>query len=167
VIFIKVYNYNRENAVNYAFNWAYLRNPNYLDFTNFGGDCTNFISQCLYAGSGIMNYRPTFGWFYINSYRRSPSWSGVQYLHNFLISNKETGPFATSTDISRMQLGDVIQLGDANGRFYHSLLVTEIDGVPSLNTIKITTHTLDSNLRSLNTYKFAKIRFLHIEGVRK
>ena len=28
------------------------RNPAYLDFHGLGGDCTNFVSQCLYAGAG-------------------------------------------------------------------------------------------------------------------
>lgn len=167
MIFITVLEYNRKNAVAYAFKWAYLRNPNYLDLSNLGGDCTNFISQCVYAGSGVMNYKPTFGWYYINSYKRSPSWTGVQYLYKFLIGNKAAGPFVKNVDISQIELGDIIQLGDENGRFYHSLLVTDINGTPSYETIRISTHTFDANLRSLNSYNIKNIQFLHIEGVRK
>ena len=55
--------YRREAAVEYAKKWAMGRNPRYLDFENFGGDCTNFASQCIYAGSGIMNYTPVMGWY--------------------------------------------------------------------------------------------------------
>ena len=51
--------YNRANAVAYAKKWAYGRNPKYYDFSDLGGDCTNFASQCIYAGSGVMNYTPT------------------------------------------------------------------------------------------------------------
>ena len=58
--------YNRENAVAYAKKWAYGRNPKYYDFSDLGGDCTNFASQCIYAGSGVMNYTPTYGWYYIS-----------------------------------------------------------------------------------------------------
>lgn len=36
--------YDREQAVQYARMWAYDRNPAYYDFSNLGGDCTNFVS---------------------------------------------------------------------------------------------------------------------------
>ena len=157
--------YNRQKAVSYADKWALSRNPRYLDFSNFGGDCTNFISQCLYAGSGIMNYTPTFGWFYISPGKRTASWTGVKYLYKFLTTNKVAGVFAKEVEISEMELGDVIQLGDDTGRFYHSLLVTKIIGEPSLESIYISTHTIDSHNRQLSTYIFDRIRFLHIEGV--
>ena len=65
--------YDRAKAVAYAHEWAYGRNPRFYDFSNIGGDCTNFASQCLYAGSGVMNYSPTNGWYYINLNSRSPS----------------------------------------------------------------------------------------------
>ena len=29
--------------------------------------------QCLYAGTGIMNFTPEFGWYYIDANDRSPS----------------------------------------------------------------------------------------------
>ena len=44
--------YDEAAAVAYARRWALLRNPAYLDFHGMGGDCTNFVSQCLYAGAG-------------------------------------------------------------------------------------------------------------------
>ena len=159
--------YNRQKAVNYADKWALKRNLRYLDFSKLGGDCTNFISQCLYAGSNIMNYTPVYGWFYINSNNRSASWSGVNYLYNFLITNKIQGPFAIETDVSKIELGDVIHLGDNTGRFYHSLIVTKIDGFPSIDSIYISTHTIDSHNRLLSTYMYEKIRFLHVNGVYK
>lgn len=48
--------YQREKAVEYAKKWAYRRNPNYYNYDAVGGDCTNFASQCIYAGSQVMNY---------------------------------------------------------------------------------------------------------------
>ncbi|HOA54831.1 MAG TPA: amidase domain-containing protein, partial [Clostridiales bacterium] len=59
--------YDRDKAVRYAHRWAYERNPAYYDFEKLGGDCTNFASQCIYAGSGIMNHTPVYGWYYINA----------------------------------------------------------------------------------------------------
>ncbi|HOA41990.1 MAG TPA: amidase domain-containing protein, partial [Bacillota bacterium] len=42
--------YNRNKAIEYAERWAFDRNPRYLDFEKLGGDCTNYVSQCIYAG---------------------------------------------------------------------------------------------------------------------
>ena len=76
--------YDRRSAVAYAREWAFRRNPRFLDFSEIGGDCTNFVSQCLYAGSGVMNFTPVFGWYYLSSSNRTASWTGVEYLYNFL-----------------------------------------------------------------------------------
>ena len=42
--------YNPSKAVAYAKKWAYGRNPNYKDYDPLGGDCANFVSQCIMAG---------------------------------------------------------------------------------------------------------------------
>ena len=42
--------YNREKAVAYAHSWAYGRNPAYYNFDKIDGDCTNFVSQCIFSG---------------------------------------------------------------------------------------------------------------------
>ena len=47
-----VQDYDRKAAVLYAHQWAYGRNPAYYDYEELGGDCTNFASQCIFAGSG-------------------------------------------------------------------------------------------------------------------
>ena len=91
---MKEYIYNRKGVIDYAKEWALKRNPKYFNFDNFGGDCTNFASQCIYAGCSTMNYTPILGWYYNNSDDRSASWTGVEYLYNFLINNNGIGPFA-------------------------------------------------------------------------
>ena len=152
--------YARGAAVRYARRWALSRNPRWYDFENLGGDCTNFASQCLFAGSGIMNFQGERGWYYFSLEYRSPSWTGVEFLYDFLVSNKARGPFATESGMEDMRLGDVIQLGQEDG-FYHSLLVTGIrDG-----QLYVAAHTFNAYMRPLSSYTFEKIRFLHIEGV--
>ena len=42
--------YNINAAISYANEWAYDRNPEYNDYSGMGGDCANFVSQCLHAG---------------------------------------------------------------------------------------------------------------------
>ena len=55
--------YNRVQALEYAKKWAYARNPDYYNFDPVGGDCTSFVSQCIYAGSKTMNYQKDTGWY--------------------------------------------------------------------------------------------------------
>ena len=159
--------YDRTDAVNYAHEWAFKRNPKYLDFSNIGGDCTNFCSQCLYAGSKVMNYKPTFGWYYRSSKDRTPSWTGVQYLYNFLVSNKGAGPYAREVPPHKIKQGDIIQLSFDGKVFKHSLVTVKTGAIPNIYNIQIATHTYDRDYYHLSNYTFKKIRFLHIEGVRK
>lgn len=44
--------YSSKAATNYASQYAKTRNSNYYSFSN---DCTNFVSQCLYAGYFLMS----------------------------------------------------------------------------------------------------------------
>ena len=53
---MKNINYEREKVLKYAKRWAYDRNPQFYNFDNVGGDCTSFVSQCILAGSKVMNY---------------------------------------------------------------------------------------------------------------
>ena len=64
--------YERGQALEYARRWALGRNPLFYNFTGQGGDCTNFISQCLLAGCLVMNCRETFGWYYHSPRLRAP-----------------------------------------------------------------------------------------------
>ena len=49
--FISVFaGYDRDKACRYAQKYAYNYNPNYMDYNSLGGDCANFVSQCLIAG---------------------------------------------------------------------------------------------------------------------
>lgn len=157
--------YNREKAVEYAYKWAYGRNPKYLNFEGIGGDCTNFISQILYAGSRVMNYTPIYGWYYITASDRTASWTGVEYLYNFLVNNTLAGPFAEETDVEAMMPGDIIQISFEKDIFQHSLAVVKSGSPATLNNIFIATHSIDRYNYRLTNYNFDKIRFLHIPGV--
>lgn len=163
---MKIIPYDRVSAINYARRWAFLRNPDFTDFSDLGGDCTNFVSQCVYAGSGIMNYTPITGWYYISSYDRAPAWTGVEFFYDFFVNNTGVGPFATETDKIQLLPGDVIQFSSVYGtRFDHTLLVSGI--IPSKEPIiLISAHTNDAYMRPLSSYRYRDIRFLHIEGVR-
>ena len=153
--------YNREAAVSYARKWAYSRNPTYYDFEKIGGDCTNFASQCIYAGSKIMKYTPVTGWYYRSVSDRSASWTGVEYLFKFLTNNKSVGPYARIVSRNEVLPGDIVQLGSYRGGFYHSPVIVAVEP-----TILMAAHTYDVLDRPLDSYEYEMARFLHIDGVR-
>lgn len=153
--------YDRAAAVAYARRWALGRNPAYYDFQVLGGDCTNFASQCIYAGAGIMNYTPVTGWFYRSASDRTASWTGVEYLYDFLVNNRSVGPYARVVSRAEAQPGDIVQLGTRGGTFYHSPVITAV--APRL---LVAAHTYDALDRPLTSYAYDTARFLHIEGVR-
>jgi len=159
--------YNRLNVYNYAQKWAFSRNPNYYNFDNVGGDCTSFASQCIYAGANVMNYSKQNGWFYINGNNKSSSWSGVEFLYNFLITNKSLGPYGKEVNQTGIEIGDIVQLSFDGRIFGHTLVIVRIENQLDLNQIFISSHTNDSFNKRISEYNFAKIRFVHIEKVRK
>ena len=154
--------YKRENVYKYAEKWAYLRNSRYYNFDKLGGDCTNFASQCIYAGCSIMNYDKNKGWYYNNINDRATSWTGVQELYNFLINNKSVGPYAKIVEKNQLTIGDLIQLSFTKGIFSHSLIIVGKEN----EEIFVATHTYDSFYRNVSSYNYEQIRYLHIEGVR-
>lgn len=153
--------YRRADAVAYARRWALGRNPAYYDFEELGGDCTGFISQCVYAGAQVMNFTPVYGWYYVSASDRTASWTGVEYFYEFLTNNASVGPYAREVGQGEVEPGDVIQLGRYSGDFYHTLIVTRTSP-----QILIAAHSYDALDRPLSSYDYDVARFLHIEGVR-
>lgn len=157
--------YNRESAVSYAKEWAYRRNPRFFDFSDLGGDCTNFASQCIFAGAEVMNYTPVYGWFYISANNRTPSWTGVDELYNFLVNNKGAGPQGSVVGLGEIEAGDIIQLKFSPGvKFDHTPVVIDAgEGTPE--TILVAAHSIDSNCRPLSSYRYIELRPVHIYNV--
>ena len=154
--------YRRENAVAYARKYALVRNPLFFTFEGIGGNCTNFVSQSILAGSCVMNFTPIYGWFYLSSNRRAAAWTGVQFFYNFMTTNEGVGPYGTEVDISQAMIGDVIQLQNEEDVFYHTLIITEI----TENEIFVCANSVDSLDRPLSSYEYKSLRVIHIEKVR-
>ncbi len=163
---MKEFYYNRNKAVDYAEKWAFDRNPKYYNFDKVGGDCTSFVSQAIYAGCQTMNYNKVNGWFYINGNNKSPSWSGVEFLYNFLTNNGSVGPYGIDVKQSNIEVGDIAQLSFDGFTFTHSLIIVNVENPFTLSGIKIASHTFDSFNKSISEYDFENIRFVHLQGVR-
>lgn len=154
--------YLRENALLYANRYAFSQNPIFGNFAGIGGNCTNFVSQCIYAGSCRMNYKPTFGWYYISMNERAPAWTGVDYFYNFITGNADVGPFGRQATPDELEVGDVIQLGRDGEGYYHTLLVVGFEGDDPL----VAAQTDNALGRALSTYTYDFSRYIKILGVR-
>ena len=144
--------YNRRAAVDYANRWALSRNPAFYDYTGIGGDCTNFASQVVYAGCGVMNYTPDTGWYYIDANNKSPSWTGVQFFYNFITQNTSVGPFGREVPQYQAQLGDVVQLGNEADGYYHSLLIVGFEA----DSYLVAAQSNDAYMRRLDSYEIGR-----------
>ena len=113
-----------------------------------------------------MNYTKDIGWYYINGNNKSPSWTGVEFLHKFLVNNRGIGPYGKEITQSDVKLGDVVQLSVDGQKFGHTLIIINADN-KSLEGIKIASHTFDNYGKSIAEYTFQKVRFIQIEGVRE
>lgn len=160
--------YFRERAVDYARKWAFDRNPRFGVFDGIGGDCTNFVSQCIFAGCCTQNYEKTFGWYYIDMQNRAPAWTGVKPLYDFLtgsgdfpLSTDRVGPYGREVERRFVEVGDVVQLRNEYGEFYHAALISDLRE----GEIFVCAHADDSRDRPLSTYRLAAgYRYIHIEG---
>lgn len=89
---------NVKALVAYADKWAMSYNKAYSNYAGQGGDCANFVSQCLYAG-GIPSDST---W-----YKDSVSWINNVSLREYL-SGKGYGYLIEDPDPSQIEAGDLL-----------------------------------------------------------
>lgn len=154
------YNFNRIKMVEYANKHAYNYNPNYGDFTNYGGDCTNFVSQIIRAGNAPLDESGSYKWYYRSMSNRAPAWSSANKLFNYLINNDYIGPqgkLANSTDISyNMQGGDPVFIDfNRDNVIDHAVSITKVQ-IGAADLTEVASHTddkLDYRLSNYGGYK--------------
>jgi hypothetical protein len=150
-------------AVTYARKYAINYNPNFANYTpgtpsNFGGDCTNFASQNMYAGGIKMdgNYlvpKEDFAWY---SYRQpwgafdpvsvSQTFRHVDSFRRHMYHYEYTSYY--SEFYGNYRLFDFLQSGDLmfmdmnnDGTFDHSMTITGWDTINGHYEPKLTYHT--------------------------
>lgn len=124
--------YNRAEAVDYARKWATGRNPDYMDYEDLGGDCTNFISQCLHHGGIPFDHNGdamSKHWYWYSEHDRTPSWTGVHALRTYLLGNNDLGTchpgvYATVCHWQDLEPGDLVQK-EIDGNLTHTMIVTK------------------------------------------
>lgn len=159
--------YDRQKAVEYAERWWNDYNP---QFRNFDVDCTNYISQCLWAGGAPMkrSYDRAQGWWYRleNPVNWSYSWAVAHSLRWYLATSKSGLRATEVSSVDKLQPGDVICYDfNGDGRWQHNTIVVDKDsnGMPLVNA-----HTSNSRQRnweyqdSTAWTDIIKYKFFHI-----
>ena len=152
--------YDRNKVVEYAKKWAYKINPDYYDFTNLGGDCTNFVSQCVLAGNLKMDEKYK-GWYYKNLYNRSYAWTGVDEFWEYGINNKgDLGFKLKEININEVNIGDIVKLYSKSlNKYFHCVIITKIIKPISLKNILVSAHDYNCYNRSLIEYTADEFKF--------
>lgn len=180
----KARHFQRSKAVAYADKYAgaawgagnnHSYNPKYRDYTNLGGDCTNFASQVVgdpKEGGGL----PTTGaWRYHYGSGGSQTWVQTDSFKNFILYSgygrlvtkgtfsevvKPTSRFANGA-ISQLKPGDLIGY-EMKGDVDHFCIVTgyDVNGYPLVNS-----HTGDRFHVpfDLGWDKYTKYLLIHIQ----
>ncbi|MBT2615079.1 MULTISPECIES: amidase domain-containing protein [unclassified Bacillus (in: firmicutes)] len=168
--------YSVSKAKDYAKKWYNSRNN--FSYQSEGNDCTNFVSQIIYAGGkskkkpstipgGI--YGTTKYWYSykydgakVPYFKRSSSWVNVSDFYAFWSKTQSTkSSTSKSTLISYADVGDVIQFKKKNKtRYSHSMFVYE----KSNNTLYLSGHTdnyLKRNFKNISPewIKYRVIKF--------
>lgn len=171
--------YDRQAVAKAAKKYAYNYNTLFTEYTGVGGDCTNFVSQCIWQSPGWgfdrIGKNNSVKWACkknsMNKYAyETVSWVGVNELWTYLQTNDSPsqagtvyGVSATTSgyNSSNVQLGDVIQLYNGN-KWVHSIIVSEItDGI-----VYCAAHTGNYDRRKLSEYinNYPKYRVAHINS---
>lgn len=172
--------YDREKAVAYSYKWISengpARNPEFTDYAEYGGNCQNYVSQCVLAGGVPMDYMGEYEaqwkWYgeEINVYEeqagRSGAWAGTEYFYNYCIVNTGFGLVAqTDMNIFAAKPGDVMQYV-VDGWTKHSVVVSKIirDNSGNVVEILVNSNTTDRKDFPLTAYGYTDIRLIRIIG---
>lgn len=154
--------YDPDEAIWYAYEYAYSYNSDFPDYSGWFGDCANFVSQCLNYGGydmtdvdgNVDNYYDN--WFcYTNSdtdvSEVASTWRGATTFPLYWSEHAYTYRRFYPTDDSFDDVynfawyGDAVTLYNSNARAYHTMIVVDDTG----DDLLLAGHTYDTDNRSL------------------
>jgi hypothetical protein len=170
--------FNRSDAIKYAYKFAYGYNPDFPVFSYRGGDCTNFVSQAMFAGGWPFIYGPRFGdnrvWWaspypgssddigLVNSkLSHSRTWTAAQNFCDHIYETRK----CESCLRDHLDHGDIVQIQAMGGDCHHTMLVTKkLSGIDD-DPIYVSyhdRHTLNRLLSDIEAMPdYANDRFLY------
>lgn len=157
--------YSYSDAVKYAESYCFYYNPSYPDWSDQGGDCANFISQCLHAGGKSMVGTPGSStaaqnwsnWFSTgsscNTSNVSSTWRGANAFKGYWMYNASGYNTFSSVGASSYSYGfagDAVSLLNSNGNAYHTVIIVGYDS--SNKDFIVAAHTRDTRTAKLSDY---------------
>ncbi|MBR6234048.1 MAG: amidase domain-containing protein [Erysipelotrichaceae bacterium] len=165
--------YDRNKAVAYADKYHHDRNPVWYNFTDEGGNCQNYASQCMLEGGIALDYFGEEQWkCYVEdpnyepeineeetAYGRTRSWVNVGYFYNYAKWNEGKGMVAdANVNLYYAQPGDIIIVG--NNGLSHTVIVSKVvDGHVLVNS-----NSIDMKDYPVEAYTYTTIMLIKILG---
>ena len=120
------HSYDRKKARTYALDYVLSPNPKYTNYESMKGNCTNFTSQCLYAGGIVQDKIGNYTWYY-TSESKSASWKSANsfrtYYKNNVGSSTVKGLNAKTCSFKKTRLGDLVQIVNSN-KASHTMFIS-------------------------------------------
>ncbi|MDE6150074.1 MAG: amidase domain-containing protein [Ruminococcus sp.] len=130
------WSYNRTKVLNYIKKWYNSHNPNYINLDGKGGDCANFVSQCLFAGGFKMTY-DYMGWYckknVFGTWGYSKYWVKANDLYFYFKVNFRKNQYEIRKHqdvlkyISKVKIGDLVFFDwTSDGKIDHAGIISSI-----------------------------------------
>ncbi|ATW27385.1 amidase domain-containing protein [Candidatus Formimonas warabiya] len=132
--------YHGLRAVQYARTYTETRNPAFYGIEDFMGNCSNFLSQCLWYGFGsgdqpdIARRENMTAQWYAGQGGGSPAWESVEQFWNYATASRNPGEQSLYGEvvetISQLDPGGIVQTRPGRFRntdeeYSHSLLLVD------------------------------------------
>jgi len=173
--------YDADAALAYAMTWVdpieVVRNDSVFGvYDTFGGNCNNYISQCLNAGGipmdTIGDSATQWKWYGDNTNAdqsasgRSASWTGVSQFFTYASENTGYGLVAVVDDnLFSGSPGDILQF-ISNGEAVHSVIITQVikDDQGNMVDYLINSNTTDRIDYPASAYGYVDFDLIKILG---
>jgi len=156
--------YDRDAAVAYANQYVGARNASYADHSAGGGNCQNFASQCLAAGSLAADRRSSLSWI-----PESGCWVGVNSFLSYL-KNAGAGGIAALANAPYYngEKGDIIAMG-LGDEYQHVVIITDVVSDEAGETVDylIASNTTDLRRFPLSAYTLQNQMLIRVYGTQK
>ncbi len=166
--------YDRQAALAYADRYAMGRSQAWPDYSDYGGNCQNFASQCLLAGGIPMDTAGPDIWKWYGpdpsestrAEGRSPSWSGVNQFRGYARDNAGFGLAAlVDAPYYSGQPGDLIQMGTADS-LYHTVVIRDLVCDNAGRTVDYLVHSNTNDMENYpaSLYGYSVFSLIRIAG---
>ena len=137
----RTYNYNVANAIAYADKYCINYNSSYNSYKGRGGDCANFVSQCLYNGGFLQDST----W-----YKHSVAWINVmKQIAHF----KQYGSFMSANNGNLLAGNPIYFDWNGDSTYDHATICV---GRNNSGTAILDSHTKDLYHAAWNNWSFSK-----------